>query len=132
MIGNARSDELIFCRVIDKVADARYGGCIGGFSPKRTSMPSAAWLMLSASLKVSQRCSCSKRPISCSRPQSHASQYLLTTSPARARYGIACLGHVVRMLDFERDTWVGGVVGIGVALKAARARSRSIAVIMTS
>ena len=58
-------------------------------------------------------------------------QYLLTTS-LLARYGIACLGHVVRMLDFERDAWVGGVVGIGVAFEAARARSRSIAVIMTS
>ena len=34
MIGNARSDELIFCRVIDKVADARYGGCIGGILAK--------------------------------------------------------------------------------------------------
>ena len=34
MIGNARSDEFIFCRVIDKVADARYSGCIGGIFAK--------------------------------------------------------------------------------------------------
>ena len=51
-------------------------------------------------------------------------QYLLTTS-LLARYGIACLGHVVRMLDFERDAWVGGVVGIGVAFEG-RARPVSI------
>ena len=109
MIGNARSDELIFCRVIDKVADARYGGCIGGILAKEDLDASAAWLMLSASLKCPSVAAAQSGPYRVAGRKAMPGQYLLTTS-LLARYGIACLGHVVCMLDFERDAWVGGVV----------------------
>ena len=34
VVGDARADQFVLCRVIDKVADARYGGCIGGILAK--------------------------------------------------------------------------------------------------
>lgn len=114
VIGDARADELVFCRAVDKVADTCCRGRVCRVFAKEDL---EAQLRMAHALGILKRVPASqllKAAHIVQQPTKPRQVNVLRCPVLLACHGIACLGNVVRMLDFERDTRIGGIVGIGV------------------
>ena len=117
VIGDARADELVVLVGLDKISDACCGRRVVGVLAKED--PDAQRRMAHAlgilkGVPASQLLEAAHIVQQSAKP----GQVNILCRPALlTRHGITCLGNVVRMLDFECDARIGGIVSIGIAFE---------------